>query len=71
MGNNGDRDIYRELFEDGVAGQVIKELPMAVLFALAFGPLIAVARDHILGFITLEDELIKRTVEACWDSLKR
>lgn len=65
------KDIYRELFEEGVAQQVIKELPMVVLFALAFGPLITVARDHILGFVALDDVLIAQTIEACWDGLKR
>jgi TetR/AcrR family transcriptional regulator, repressor of fatR-cypB operon len=71
MGKTGNKDIYRDLFEEGVAQQVIKELPMVVLFALAFGPLITVARDHILGFVTLDDVLITRTIEACWDGLKR
>jgi hypothetical protein len=33
-------------------------LPLVILFALAFGPLLAVARDHILGFISLDDALI-------------
>lgn len=71
LGKTGNKDIYRELFEEGVSRQVVKELPMVVLFALAFGPLITVARDHILGFVTLDDILITRTIEACWDGLKR
>jgi hypothetical protein len=65
------RFVYRELFEDGVALRMVKELPLPVLFALAFGPLLAVARDHILGFITLDDVLIARTIEACWDAVRR
>jgi AcrR family transcriptional regulator len=71
LGERGDRHVYRELFEDGVSQQVIKDLPLAVLFALAFGPLLAVARDHILGFISLDETLIAGTVDACWDGLKR
>jgi len=71
FGEEGERDVYRELFEDGTARQVMKDLPLPVLFALAFGPLLAVARDHILGFIALDDLLIARTIEACWDGLKR
>lgn len=71
LGKSGEKDLYLELFEDGVAQQGIKDLPMAVLFALAFGPLINVARDHILGFVFLDDALISRTIEACWDGLKR
>lgn len=71
FGNSNQKDIYRELFEEGVARQVIKQLPLVVLFALAFGPLITVARDHILGFVGLDDRLITQTIEACWDGLKR
>lgn len=71
FGDSNQKDIYRELFEEGVAQQVIKQLPLVVLFALAFGPLITVARDHILGFITLDDTLITQTIQACWDGLKR
>jgi AcrR family transcriptional regulator len=71
MGKNGNKDIYRELFEEGLVQHVIKDLPMEVLFALAFGPLITVARDHILGFITLDGSLVTRTIEASWDGLKR
>jgi TetR/AcrR family transcriptional regulator, repressor of fatR-cypB operon len=38
---------------------------------LAFGPILGVARDHILGFIVLDDDTISRTVEACWDGVRR
>ena len=64
-------DIYKQLFTEGVELLVIKDLPMPVLFDLAFGPIISVARNHILGFIQLDDALIKQIAEACWDSLKR
>jgi TetR/AcrR family transcriptional regulator, repressor of fatR-cypB operon len=67
----GDCYIYRDLFEEGVTQQVIKDLPMAIIFALAFGPLKAVARDHITGFIVLDDALIDRVMEACWDGIRR
>jgi AcrR family transcriptional regulator len=62
---------YPELFELGVAQQVIKDLPEVVLFALAFGPMITLTRDHILGFIELDDPLIEKTIAACWDGIKR
>lgn len=74
LGNKGTTngcDIFRELFEEGVSQQIMKDFPLVILFALAFGPLIAVTRDHILGFVTLDDTLIARTIEACWDSIRR
>ena len=71
LGKKGRCDVYRELFADAIAQQAMKDLPLASLIALAFGPLLAVSRDHILGFITLDDDLITRITEACWDAVKR
>lgn len=71
IGKKGELDMYRKLFEEGEEQQVIKDIPLPVLFALAFGPLLNVARDHILGFITLDDALIARIIEACWDGIRR
>jgi len=70
-GEADEKDIYRKLFEEGLAKKVIKDLPLVVLFALAFGPLITVARDHILGFVVLDEALIGQTIAASWDGLKR
>lgn len=71
LGKREKGDLFCSLLQEGAEQQVIKDLPMTILAALAFGPLINVARDHILGFIVLDDELVDRTVEACWDGLKR
>jgi AcrR family transcriptional regulator len=71
LGEKEGCDIFRELFETGVSQQVIKDLPLVILFALSFGPILAVARDHILGFVILNDVMITRTVDACWDGIKR
>jgi AcrR family transcriptional regulator len=71
LGKKEGCDVFRELFEDGVSRQIVKDLPLVILFALAFGPLLAVARDHILRFVTLDDSLIDRTIEACWDGIRR
>lgn len=66
-----DKDLITRLFQEGIEQQVIKDLPMPILLALAFGPLINVCRDHSLQFIKLDDKLLTVTVEAIWDSLKR
>jgi len=72
LGNkSGGCNIFRELFEQGTAQEVVKDLPLVILFALSFGPLLAVTRDHILGFVQLDESLIIRTVEACWDAVRR
>jgi TetR/AcrR family transcriptional regulator, repressor of fatR-cypB operon len=71
LAKKGCNDVYGALFADGVAQQVMKDLPLPILFSLSFGPLLSIARDHILGFITLDDALILRSIEACWDGIKR
>src|SRR4030042_659105 len=71
LGKPENTDIFINFFVQGKDQQVIRNLPLVVLFALAFGPLLLVARDHILGFIMLDDSLIEQIVTACWDSLKR
>jgi AcrR family transcriptional regulator len=71
LGQKRNYNVCRELLEEGMDGQGIKNLPLVTLFALAFGPLLTVAREHILGFVSLDDSLIARTVEACWDGIRR
>ncbi|MBI5482907.1 MAG: TetR/AcrR family transcriptional regulator [Deltaproteobacteria bacterium] len=71
LGKKEGCNVFRELFEVGISLQVLKDLPLVILFALAFGPLLAVARDHILGFITLDEDMISKTIEACWDGIRR
>jgi AcrR family transcriptional regulator len=70
LGQGEDGDLYRLLLEEGLAQRLVKELPLVVLLALAIGPLLCVARDHIAGFVQLDEVLLCRTVQACWDSIK-
>lgn len=71
LGKKEGCNTFRDLFVDGVSQQIIKDFPLVILFDLSFGPLLAMARDHILGFVTLDDILIARTIEACWDGVRR
>ncbi len=71
LGKSDSPDLFRDLFKEAVEQRVMKDLPLLVLFSLAFGPLITLTRDHILGFVEMDDALIAITVEACWDGLKR
>ena len=71
LGKSGKPDLLREIFQEGVSQQILKDFPVVVLFSLAFGPMIILMRDHILGFITLDDALIRRITEASWDAIKR
>lgn len=71
LGETDNKDIYKVLFEQGVRQRAIQDLPLIVLVALTFGPLIAIMRDHVLGFVTLDDSLIEKIVASCWDALKQ
>jgi hypothetical protein len=66
-----DQDICTELFAEAREKQVVKDLPLAVLFSLAFAPLLGICRDQIVGFIKLDDGLLGQSVEACWDAVRR
>ncbi|MCE1225248.1 MAG: TetR/AcrR family transcriptional regulator [Geobacteraceae bacterium] len=63
-------DLISSVFEDARQQGLIKELPLLVIFALAFGPLLIIIRDHIFGLVQLDSFLIEETVRACWDALK-
>lgn len=71
LGESAEVDILDHLFQQGVEQQVMKDFPIPVHYALAFGPLISLARDHILGFIHLDGEMVTKVTEACWDGIKR
>ncbi|MFO7984477.1 MAG: TetR/AcrR family transcriptional regulator [Desulfatiglandaceae bacterium] len=51
--------------------QIVKELPLAVLMALIFGPIVFLARDVSSGVLELDPETVQKTIEACWDAVKR
>jgi AcrR family transcriptional regulator len=68
--SGGQPDIFMELYEKGVAQQVIKDLPPPVFFNLAFAPIIWSLRDHILGMVQLDPSLARLIVASCWDSVK-
>ena len=58
-----------QFFREGSEKQLFKEMPPAMLLALACGPLIQVVRANAAGFLYLDDDRISRTVEACWDAV--
>jgi hypothetical protein len=71
LGKSDNHDILMDIFKEGIAQQILKDLPVVVLFALAFGPLISLLRDNTQGFVMLDDILIRKITEACWDAIKK
>jgi TetR/AcrR family transcriptional regulator, repressor of fatR-cypB operon len=74
LGKNINHDKHGTLtgiFKEGISQQILKDLPLIVLSSLAIGPMLYVIRDHTLGFVVLNESLIRRITEACWDAIKR
>ncbi|MCK7514266.1 MAG: TetR/AcrR family transcriptional regulator [Desulfobacterales bacterium] len=69
--DQGKRDALQEIFDEGISKLILKDLPVSVLSSLAIGPMLYVIRDHTLGFVVLDESLIRRITEACWDAIKR
>ncbi|MBU1567284.1 MAG: TetR/AcrR family transcriptional regulator [Proteobacteria bacterium] len=69
-GREHSRETLKSLFEQGIARGVIKDLPMVFLFAFFIGSIIALTRDHILGFIELDNRLLQQAADTCWDAIK-
>ncbi|MEE9911428.1 MAG: TetR/AcrR family transcriptional regulator [Deltaproteobacteria bacterium] len=59
------------IFQEGVSRQILKDLPVIVLSSLAIGPMLYLIRDHTLGFVVLEESLIRQITEACWDAIRK
>ncbi len=58
-------------FEQGKKQQVIKDLPFEILMGLSFGPVLFLVRDHLNGFVDLNEETVATFVEASWEAVKR
>lgn len=70
-GQADEKNMLKSIFEQGTRDKDLKDLPMFIHAALALGPLLMLARDHILGLARLDDNLIDQTIKASWDSIKR
>jgi len=66
-----EKDLCRQIFEEALEQQEVRDLPIPMLFSLAFGPLIFVCRDHNLGFFKLDAALLEQAVDGCWNAVKR
>jgi AcrR family transcriptional regulator len=54
-----------------LSGEGIKDLPIPALHALAFGPLLFSIRDHLAGLLTMDDDMIEKIAEGCWDAVRQ
>jgi len=66
-----NKDLCRVMLTDALEQKLVKDLPLPMLFALVYGPLIFICRDHIQGFFTLDDSMLDQAIDGCWNAVKR
>jgi len=71
VGSVGEPNILQKLVKQGIKQRVIKDIPLFMHFALAFGPIIILARNHVLGLVELDNVQINQAIEAVWDAIKK
>ncbi len=62
---------FHSLVESGKKQQVIKDIPLILLYSLIFGPIINSIKDHNSGLLELNETLIEQVIGAMWDAIKR
>ncbi|AJF05931.1 TetR/AcrR family transcriptional regulator [Geoalkalibacter subterraneus] len=65
-----EEEPIRTLLAEARHLQIFKDAPLDVLEAIAFGPLVALAKSHSHRGLPLDEESRKLTVQAAWDALK-
>jgi len=50
-------------------GVKFKNLPFFILFAMIYGPLVAIVNLVHMGKVELTDELLNQIADSCWDSV--
>ncbi len=63
-------DLLR-VYEEGQRQEIIKEGDITQLIYFTHGALASLAKFHILGDISLDEDAMQRAVEAAWDAIKR
>ena len=66
-----EKQVFRDLLIEARDQQFIKDVPLLLLEALAFGPIVSLAKEHANCGTPIDDEIVGMTVEACWNALKR
>ncbi|MFW9902777.1 MAG: TetR/AcrR family transcriptional regulator [Candidatus Thorarchaeota archaeon] len=68
-----DFELYnyvRNLFQRGIKKQIIKDLPIPLLTAFAYFPIITLLNFHFGGVINMDEKLITEACEIAWNAIK-
>ncbi len=67
----GENETIRNLLLEAREQGMIKDLPIVLLEAIAFGPLMAIAKEHATHGIPVDETTVGQIVQASWDALER
>ncbi|WP_338779871.1 TetR/AcrR family transcriptional regulator [Metabacillus sp. FJAT-52054] len=59
------------VFNKAKQEQIIKPLPDPVIFALTLDVAVSLAKQHAAGSLHMDEELIEKVTEACWESIRQ
>lgn len=62
---------FTELLEQGIKMGLFRELPLDILRTFMYGPALQLAKQHIAGFIVLDDALLVDSFAGCWAAIAR
>ncbi len=65
------KEVLIDLLIEARDRKFIRDVPLLLIEALAFGPIASLAKEHAKCGTPIDDELVGMTVEACWNALKR
>ena len=68
-----DFELYNyinSLFQQGIKEHIIKDLPLPLLTAFAFVPIITLLNYHFLGIISMDEKRITEACEIAWSTIK-
>jgi AcrR family transcriptional regulator len=71
QGNVNNVDIFDRFLKEGIKQNYLKRLPLFIMVALVFGPVVSLARDHSMSLIEVSEDVIDQFGEACWDAIKK
>ncbi len=67
FGSKKSTGFFKSLFEDGKAGQLIKDLPLVTLYALTLGSIVFLVNGRNAGLFDLDELTIQKTIEESWN----
>ena len=66
-----DQGIIYQVLREAQAQGLCKAVPMKVLEALAWGPLVALAKENSIRRLDINREIIDQTARAAWDAVRQ